>query len=67
MDITNLVTPITSSNWNKLEFGMDKGTFDGNLDFFGNLNSKTDVTILISNNDDSLESGSLTGLSLLLD
>lgn len=67
MDITDLVTPIASSNWDKLKFGVDEGTFDGNLDFLGNFDSKTDMTILVSNNDDGLKAGSLTGFCLLLD
>jgi len=66
MDGTELVSPETSSDWNKLELGGDEGTLDGNLDFLGDLDSKTDVTVLISDNDDSLEAGSLTGHSLLL-
>jgi hypothetical protein len=66
MDGTELVSPETSSDWNKLELGGDESTLDGNLDFLGDLDSKTDVTVLISDNDDSLEAGSLTGHSLLL-
>jgi len=66
MDGTELVSPETSSDWNKLELGGNEGTLDGNLDFLGDLDSETDVTVLISDNDDSLEAGSLTGHSLLL-
>ena len=66
MDITDLVTPIASSDWDKLELSMDKGTLDSNLDFLSDLNSETDVTILISNSNDCLEAGSLSGLGLLL-
>lgn len=66
MDGTELVSPETSSDWNKMELGVDKGTLDGNLDFLGDLDSETDVTVLISDNDDSLEAGSLSGHSLLL-
>jgi hypothetical protein len=65
--VTDLVTPIASSDGDKLELGTDKSALDGNLDFFGNLDTETDVTVLISNDDDSLKAGSLTGLSLLLD
>lgn len=67
MNITDLVTPIASSDWDELELSVDKGTLDGNLDFFGDLDSETDVTILISNSNDGLETGSLSGLGLLLD
>jgi len=37
------------------------------LDFLGDLDSETDVTIEVSDGNDGLESGSLTGLGLLLD
>jgi hypothetical protein len=67
VDVTDLVTPIASSNWNELELGMDKSTLDSNLDFLSNLDSETNVAILISNDNNCLEAGSLTGLSLLLD
>jgi hypothetical protein len=67
VDITDFVTPIASSDWNETQFGVNESTINGNLDFIDNLNTKTDATILISNNKNSLESGSLTGLSLFLD
>ena len=67
MDSSNLVTPETSSNWHKLELGSDDGSLDSNLDFLSDLDSKTNVTVLISNSDNSLETSSLSGLSLLLD
>jgi hypothetical protein len=62
MDATNLVTPETSSDWHKLKLGSNDGSLDGDLDFLGDLDSKTDVSILISNSNDSLEAGSLSGL-----
>ena len=67
MDSTDLVTPETSSDWDKLELGGNDGSLDGDLDFLGDLDSKTDVTVLISNGNDGLEAGSLSGLGLLLD
>lgn len=67
MDITNLVTPISSSDWNERKLSSDEGTLDGNLNFLGDLDSESDVTVLVSKSNNSLESGSLTGLSLLLD
>lgn len=67
MNGTELVSPETSSDWDELELGSDESTLDGDLDFLSNLNSKTDVTVLISNDNDSLETGSLTSHSLLLD
>jgi len=66
MDGTDLVTPETSSDWHKLELGSDDGSLDGNLNFLGDLDSETNVTVLVTNGNDSLEAGSLTGLGLLL-
>ena len=66
MDRTKLVTPIASTDWNELEFGSHKSTLNCNLDFLGDLDSKTDVTVLVSNDDDCFEAGSLTSHSLLL-
>jgi len=64
---TKLVTPISSSDWNNSQFGEDDGSSDGSGNFLSALDSKTDVSIRISNDYESLESGSLTGSSLLLD
>jgi hypothetical protein len=67
VDLADLVTPIASTDWHKGKFSADEGTFDSNLDFLGELDTKTNVAIVITNNNDSLETGALTGLSLLLD
>jgi hypothetical protein len=67
MDVSNSVSPIASSDWDQVQFSINKSTLDGDLDFLGNFNSKSDVSILITNGNDSLESSSLTSLGLLLD
>lgn len=64
---TKLVTPVTSSDWDDRELGKDDSTTDGGGDFLGALDTKTDVTIFITNSDDGLESGTLTGTGLFLD
>ena len=66
MDRTKLVTPIASTDWNELKFGGHKSTLDCNLDFLCDLHSETDMTVLVSNDNDSLETSSLTSHSLLL-
>jgi hypothetical protein len=66
VNITDLVTPITSSDWDKGELGSNEGTLDGDLDFLGSLDTETDVTVHVTACNNSLESGSLTGLGLLL-
>lgn len=67
MDITDLVTPIASSDGDERELGSNESTLDGDLDFLGDLNTESDVTVLVTDSNDGLESGSLTGLGLLLD
>merc|ERR1719163_1457183 len=67
MDISDSGTPISSSDWDELELGINQSSLNGNLDFLGNLDSNTNESLSVTNSDDSLESGSLTGLGLLLD
>jgi hypothetical protein len=50
-----------------MDLGINESTLDGNLDFLGNLDTNTNVTLSITNGDNSLESSSLTSLGLLLD
>lgn len=64
---TDLVTPVTSSDWHDGELGQDDSTTDGSGDFLRALDSQTDVTVVVSDGDDGLEAGTLTGLGLLLD
>lgn len=67
MDITDLVSPIASSDGHKGELSSNESTLDGDLDFLGELDSETDVTVLVTDGNDGLESGSLSSLGLLLD
>jgi len=64
---SDFVTPITSSNRNNSQLSKDNSTSNGSGNFLSAFNSKTNMTIAVSNNDESLESGSLTSTSLLLD
>jgi len=67
MDSTDSGSPISSSDWDKVDLGIEEGTLDGDLDLLGDLDSNSNVTLSVTNGNDSLESGSLTGLGLLLD
>jgi len=67
VSVTDLVTPITSSDGDQVELGVGNGTLDGTLDFLGALPAQTDVTVGVTDDDVGFESGSLTGLGLLLD
>lgn len=67
MWLTEVGTPITSSDGQNAEFGDDDGSTDGGSDFFGGLDTETNVTLGVTNDNNSLETGTLTGTSLLLD
>jgi hypothetical protein len=64
---TDFVSPISSSDGDQVKLGVDDGSFDGTLDFFGTFPAQTQMTFLVSDDDVGLKSGSLTGLGLLLD
>jgi len=67
VDTSDLVAPIASSDGEEGELGGDEGTLDGDLDFLGDLDSETDVTVVVTDGDNGLKAGSLSGLGLLLD
>jgi hypothetical protein len=66
MNVTDSGTPVTSSDWDHSEFGINQGSFDGDLDFLADFDSDTDVSVSVTDGADSLESCSLTGLGLFL-
>jgi len=63
---TDLVTPETSANRDDRELGGDDSTTDGSGNFLGALNTQTAVTVGVTDHNVGLESGTLTGHSLLL-
>jgi len=63
---SDLVSPISSSDWDDSQFGGGDCSSDGSGNFLCAFNSETDVSIEISDNNESLESGSLSGSGLLL-
>jgi len=63
---TDFVTPISSSDWDNFEFSGNDSTTDGSGNFLSAFNSKTNMSVVISNDNVGLKSGSLTGTSLLL-
>jgi len=65
--LANLVTPVASPHRNNGKLGQDDGSPNGSCHFFGALHSQTNMSIVVSNCDKGLESGSLTGTGLLLD
>ncbi len=67
MRFTEVGTPVASSDGKDGEFGDDDSGTNGSCDFFGGLDTETDVAFAVSNDHDGLESGTLTGTGLLLD
>ena len=53
--LTQFVTPVTTTDWDNRELGKDNGTTDGGGDFLGALDAKTDVTVLVTDSDNSLD------------
>jgi len=65
--VSDLVTPISFSDGYHVELGVSDSSLDGTLDFLSDLPAETDVSIGVTNDDESFETGSLTGAGLLLD
>ena len=59
-------SPVSSSNGDDGELGSDDGSSDGGSDLLSALDSKSDVSIEVSDGDEGLESGSLSSGGLLL-
>lgn len=67
MRLTKVGTPVTSSHGDDAELGNDDSGTDGGSNLLGGLDTETDVALGVTNDDNGLESGSLTGTGLLLD
>lgn len=67
MGLTKSRTPVTSSDGDDGELSEDDSTTDGGSDFLGALDTETDVTVEVTDSNESLEAGALTGTGLLLD
>ena len=64
---TQVGTPVTTTDGDDAQLGDDDGGTDGSGDFLGGLDAETDVALRVTNDDNGLESGALTGTGLLLD
>lgn len=67
MGLTKVGAPVSSSHGDDAQLGDDDGGTDGGGDLLGGLDAEADVTLRVTNDDDGLESGTLTGTGLLLD
>jgi len=66
MRLTKSGAPVAATNGDDRELGKDDGATDSGGNFLRALNTKTDVTIVVTNDDEGLETGALTGTGLLL-
>lgn len=64
---TKVGTPVTAADGDNAQLGDDDSGTDGGSDFLGGLDTETDVALGVTDDDDGLKSGSLTGTGLLLD
>jgi hypothetical protein len=64
---TEVGTPVTATDGDDAELGDDDGGADGGSDLLGGLDAETDVALGVTNDDNGLETGTLTGTGLLLD
>ena len=67
MGLAQLSAPETSPHGNNGELGHDDGTTDGGGDLLAALDTESDVAVVVTDGDEGLEPGALTGPGLLLD
>jgi hypothetical protein len=60
-------SPVSTTNGDNSELSEDDSTTDGSSDFLGALDTKTDVAVTVTNDNECLETGTLTSTGLLLD
>jgi hypothetical protein len=59
-------TPVTSPHGNDGKFGEDDGASNGSRNFFSALNTQSNMSVRVTDSNEGLEAGTLTGTSLLL-
>lgn len=64
---TQVGTPVTTANGDDAQLGDDDGGTDGGGNLLGGLDTETDVALRVTDDNDGLETGTLTGTGLLLD
>jgi hypothetical protein len=63
---TKIGTPVTSPDWQNAQLCDDDSGTDSSCDFFGGLDTESNVSLRVTDDNDGLESGTLTGTSLFL-
>lgn len=64
---TKVVAPVATTDGDDGELGNDDSGTDSGSNFLGGLDTETDVALGVTNDDNGLETGTLTGTGLLLD
>lgn len=65
--LTESAAPVAAADGDDGELGEDDGGADGSGDLLGALDTETEVAVKVTDGDEGLEAGALTGASLLLD
>jgi hypothetical protein len=65
--LSEIAAPVSATNGNDAQLGDDDSGADCSGDFLGRLDAEADVALRVSDDDDGLESSTLTGARLLLD
>lgn len=64
---TQVGSPVTTTDGDDAQLGDNDGGTDGGGDLLGGLDTQTDVALGVTNDDNGLETSTLTGTGLLLD
>ena len=64
---TQVGSPVSTTDGEDRQLGEDDGSTDGGGDLLGALDTETAVTVSVTDNNEGLEAGTLTGTGLLLD
>lgn len=65
--LSEVGAPVSATDWDDGELGDNDGGADGCGNLLGSLDAKSDVSLRVTDQDDSLEAGTLSSAGLLLD
>ena len=62
----DLAAPVSTTDGGDRDLGVSEGSLDGDGHLTGALDSEAEMTVVVTNGNDGLEAGALTGAGLLL-
>lgn len=65
--LSEVGAPVSATDWDDGELGNDDSGADGGGNLLGGLDAESDVSLRVTDEDDGLEAGALSGTGLLLD